>query len=144
MLDKAIFGIIVLFSINVVLFMFGVADYEWAESMNIIDKSPADYENYTNDTAIEIEATNETSGASDNINLIQMGADSSDTYSAFSKLKFYIGVLVVGYSSVLYAIGLPPLLIFLLTGIVGFFQAYCLYLIGVQIIQALGSLFRLF
>lgn len=144
MLDKAIFGIIVLFSINVVLFMLGVSNYEWAETMNIIDKSPADYENFQNDSSIQIDTTSDTSGASDNINLIQMGADSSDTYSTFSKLKFYIGALVVGYSSVLFAIGLPPLLIFLITGIVGLFQAYCLYLIGVQIIQALGSLFRLF
>lgn len=132
--------LIILFAINVSLVGLGLTDTSFATTTNVLNTIPTNIE-----ATYQTNDLNVTSGQA-----IQGGTDSTTDQSNISGIPYKTGVfsrsekfislikgLTIGYATIFIAMGLPALIVWLLTGIIGFFEFLAIFYVLAYIFSIL-------
>jgi len=107
MLNRILLFLFVLTSINICLYGLGI--------------SPG----YT---AVDVATTSSTNSyVTDNSNYISVAPKSAESYQSYDSIYHLILNMAIGYSAIFTLLGLPALLIILLTAIISVIQVFCVF-----------------
>jgi len=127
MLNRILLFLFVLFSINVCLVGLGVANEQMLYKMNILDKPVDDISEGANVNVYGGQQQQTSGYAVDNPNYLSTAPSSKESKASFDKTMGLIYGLTIGYSAIFVLLGLPSLLVFLLTAIIGIFQIFAIF-----------------
>lgn len=126
MLNRILLFLFVLLSINICLVGLGVANEEMLTRMEII-QDPSTIASGTGVTVIDGQSQATSGYATDSTGYVSVAPKSKESYSSFDKTLGLIYGLAFGYSAIFVLIGLPTLIVILLTSIIAVIQLFCVF-----------------
>jgi hypothetical protein len=117
---------LVLLSINICLVGLGVANAEMLSRIGVIE-SPSTVTAGTGVNVIGGQSQASTGYATDSQGYVSVAPKSKESYSAFDTALGLVYGLAFGYSAIFVLIGLPTLLVLLLTSIIAVIQLFCVF-----------------
>jgi len=117
--------IMILFAINVSMVGLGLADNSWSSKMSVLQSTPTtlvkNYQNNDLNVSTGVSVDGGTSATTDATQISGVPYK-SNVFSRTETFKTLIKSLTIGYAAIFVAMGLPMLIIWLLTGIIGLLQ----------------------
>ena len=137
MINRIALFLLVLLSINICLYGFGVAPSSLAYKYDVLGQTPAQV--YSQSTIIQPGGiTNTDPGrAYDQTQATQVVPGSQSTYGSFNVVKSLVFDLAFGYSAIFVLLGLPMLIVYLLTAVIGIIQLFAIFYLGAYLIGIL-------
>ena len=134
-LKTIILLVAILTSINIVFVGLGLFTEADLSRMSILDSSTTELINTGQTTTNDVDITTNTSGAD---SYDQLSSVDSTSYAAkYSTIKVLVLGLLIGYVAILNTIGLPMLLVYLITSLIGIFQIFAVFYIIAYFVSTL-------
>lgn len=117
--------LITLFAINVTLVGLGLVDSSWNTKVSVLDSTPSTLINDYHSNDLNVNEGQEIEGGTDSTtdpNQISGVPYKTNVFSRSEKILTLVGGLTIGYSAIFITMGLPTLMVWLLTGIIAFLE----------------------
>jgi len=130
-ISTAVFVIVLIFMMNGLLVASGLTNISILDHTRPLDRdtTPSNIIDLTTIPQTGIDYTEGGEGFTDNPAILRALPDASKGYDSYKFIRDNIGNLVWGYRNAFVLIGLPSILVYLLTGVIGFIQVLCLFTI---------------
>lgn len=117
--------LIILFSINVSLVGMGLVDNTWSNKISVLDSTPSTLVTNYNSNDLNVTSGQEIEGGTDSTTDSEQISGIPYKTGIFSRSQRIITLLeglTIGYASIFIIMGLPTLIVWLLTGIIALLQ----------------------
>ena len=135
MINRIALFLLVLLSINICLVGLGVANEDLLYRMDILDgNTPTQV--YAQASVIQPGGVTNTSTGTvyDQTQTAQVVPNSGSTFASFNQVFGLLFGLTFGYSAIFVLLGLPMLIVYLLTAIIGLVQLFAIFYLGSYLI----------
>lgn len=142
-ISSAVFILVAIFAINLLLYGFGLTNPDFVNQTNPLNSNLNNITDITTKPETSVIESEAGGNLTDNQDVLRALPDSGTGYDNYKMIKDGLSNLVWGYRNAFVVLGLPTILLFLFTGIIGFIQVLCLFtIIGSFISVFTGGGFR--
>jgi hypothetical protein len=132
--------LVILFSINVCMVGLGLVDGTWTTKNTVLNSSPSELQDnyYNND--LNVSTGDDVEGGTDSTtdpDLISGVPYKTGIFGRSTEFVRLLGGLTIGYSAIFFAMDLPILIIWLLTGIIAFLEFLAIFYLLTDIFSIL-------
>ena len=144
MINGGYLFLLILFIINILLYGTGYltqTNFNQSFGVDVLEQTPQELYDNTNDasvTGVSVDSNN--SSSITNSTPIQFLKTIKNMYSYFNTIVGYVFMFVFGYAIIFKMMGLPVLLVFLFTGMIGILQLIVIFNLALQIISAIKGM----
>ena len=130
----------ILFSINVCMVGLGLTDESWSNKTGVLDSTPTTLVSDYHSNDLNVSEGQDVEGGVDattDPSIISGVPYKTNVFSRSEKFMTLLKGLTIGYSAIFIALGLPTLIIWLLTGIIAILQFIAIFYVLAYIFSIL-------
>ena len=132
--------LIILFSINIVMVGLGLADMSWSTKTGVLTSTPSTLVNNYHSNDLNVSEGESVSGGTDattDPDSISGVPYKTNVFSRSQKFITLLKGLTIGYAGIFVALGLPVLIIWLLTGLIAMLEFLAIFYVLAYIFSIL-------